>query len=171
MRIASVVLAAGLLSFPGRVHAQADSAKADSAKADSAGIDSNRASKPAPKPAAAPTPVQNVTPRALAAGECPPAAARNDGDALRLFSSPTARGPSARTKPLLKDPTLRGPVTLAFEVDTLGLPDSTSVRLVDGDPYLLSTARSSVARWRYRPAELMPGCRVRARTLETVTFR
>lgn len=59
---------------------------------------------------------------------------------------------------------------LAFEIDTLGRPDSSSVRVVDGDPYLLPTARSSVARWRFRPAELAPGCRVRARVTETVTF-
>jgi len=72
--------------------------------------------------------------------------------------------------PVLRDPSLRGRTTIAFEVDTLGRVDSTTVRIVDGDPYLLPTARSSVARWRFRPAELLPGCRVRARTSETVTF-
>jgi hypothetical protein len=144
-----------------------DSAKAGAARPDSGAADSTRPAKPAPKPAAA---SPSAAPRALAAGECPSASERNQGDALLRFASPSAHGPVAQAKPLLRDPTLRGRTTLAFEVDTLGRADSTTVRIVDGDPYLLPTARSSVARWRFRPAELGPGCRVRARTTATVTF-
>jgi hypothetical protein len=164
------VLALAFLLVPGIVQAQADSARADSAKADSAGVDSLRPAKPAKKPAAAaPAPAAPPS-RSLAAGECPSPAERNDADALRRFQAPTARGPVAVARPLLRDPTLRGRTTLAFEIDTLGRADSSTVRIVDGDPYLLPTARSSAARWRYRPAELMPGCRVRARAVETVVF-
>lgn len=168
MTRATLVALLALALAPTITLAQADSAKADSAKADSANVDSTKTRKPAPKPV--PAPSQIGAPRTLGDGECPPAAARNDADALRRFSSPLARGPVAGAKPVLRDPTLRGRTTLAFEVDTLGRPDSTTVRILDGDPYLLPTARSSVARWRFRPAELMPGCRVRARATETVTF-
>ena len=168
MTRATCLAALALALAPAMAAAQADSAKADSARTDSAHVDSTKTPKPAPKPVAAPAPTG--APRALGAGECPSAADRNDADALRRFSSPLARGPVAGAKPLRRDPTLRGRALLAFEVDTLGRPDSTTVRVVDGDPYLLPTARSSVARWRFRPAELMPGCRVRARVVETATF-
>jgi hypothetical protein len=174
MRTATLVLL--ILLSPVAVQAQADSARrtadsvrADSARGDTVAADSVRPDsqpKKAAPPPAAPEPVV----RTLAAGECPPPGARADGDALHRFSSPQARGPVALSKPLLRDPTLRGRTTLALEVDTLGRADSNSVRIVDGDQYLLPTARSSVARWRFRPAELLPGCRVRARTVETVTF-
>ena len=139
------------------------------APADSAAVDSTQPAPP-PKKATPPAAAPETPARALGVGECPPASARSSGDALRRFSSPTARGPQALAKPLLRDPTLRGRTTLAFEVDTLGRVDSSTVRILDGDTYLLPTARSSVARWRFRPAELLPGCRVRARTTETVSF-
>lgn len=168
------LLLAGSLALvallPTRVAAQADSARADSAKADSANIDSTRADSTRRKSTAPPKTAAAPAPRALGAGECPAAASRVEGDALRRFAAPQARGPVALAKPVLRDPSLRGRATLALEVDTLGRADSATVRIVDGDPYLLPTARSSVARWRFRPAELLPGCRVRARTLETVTF-
>ncbi|HEX5819722.1 MAG TPA: hypothetical protein VFY20_12625 [Gemmatimonadales bacterium] len=156
-----------MLLLPSRGQAQADSARraADSLPADSARADS----QPAPKKAAPPAaPAPAV--RTLGAGECPPAGARAQGDALHRFAAPRARPPVALATPVLRDPSLRGRTTLALEVDTLGRADSTTVRIVDGDPYLLPTARSSVARWRFRPAELLPGCPVRARTIETVTF-
>lgn len=157
-----------LVLSPSLAVAQADSARTDSAKTDSPSSDSTKKAKAAPKPVATPSPIG--APRTLGTGECPPAAARDDADALRRFSSPRAHGPVPGAKPVLRDPTLRGRAVLAFEIDTLGRPDSSSVRVVDGDPYLLPTARSSVARWRFRPAELTPGCRVRARVTETVTF-
>lgn len=171
MKTASVAAVVLLLLLPTRVQAQADSARraADGPPADSAATDSTRPVPPPKK--AAPMPSASEPPaRALGVGECPPASARSTGDALRRFSSPTARGPAVLAKPALRDPTLRGRTTIAFEVDTLGRVDSTTVRIVEGDPYLLPTARSSVARWRFRPAELLPGCPVRARTTETVTF-
>jgi outer membrane biosynthesis protein TonB len=170
MRSASVAAFVLLLLVPARVRAQTDSARraVDSLPADSAAADSTR---PAPPPKkAAPQPTAPEPARALGVGECPPASARATGDALRRFSSPQAHGPVTLARPVLRDPTLRGRTTLAFEVDTLGRVDSTTVRIVDGDPYLLPTARSSVARWRFSPAELLPGCRVRARASETVTF-
>jgi hypothetical protein len=170
MRTASVAAIVLLLLVPARARAQADSARraVDSLPADSAAADSTR---PAPPPKkAAPPPTAPQPARPLGTGECPPASARNDADALRRFASPLAHGPVATAKPVLRDPTLRGRTTLAFEVDTLGRADSTTVRIVDGDPYLLPTARSSMARWRFRPAELQPGCPVRARATETVTF-
>ena len=149
---------------------KAAAAKTDSAKVDSASIDTTRAPRPKPKPTPAPPAEPTVGVRTLAAGECPPAVERATGDALRRFAAPAARGPAVRSRRMLRDPTLRGRATLVFEVDTAGRADSATVSIVDGDPYLLPTARSSVALWRFRPAELLPGCPVRARTMETVTF-
>jgi hypothetical protein len=164
--VALLIVLVSLL--PSRVQAQADSARraADSVAADSAQADS----QPTPKKAAPPPVPPAPAVRTLGAGECPPASARTQGDALRRFAAPQARPPAALAKPVLRDPSLRGRTTLALEVDTLGRADSTTVRILDGDPYLLPTARSSVAKWRFRPAELLPGCPVRARTIETVTF-
>jgi outer membrane biosynthesis protein TonB len=159
------------LLAPASARAQADSARraADSLPGDSVSADSTKPAA-APRKATPPTPTGEAAARPLGVGECPPASARASSDAMRRFSSPQARGPVKLAAPVLRDPTLRGRTTLAFEVDTLGRVDSTTVRIVDGDPYLLPTARSSVARWRFRPAELAPGCRVRARSSETVTF-
>jgi outer membrane biosynthesis protein TonB len=171
MRTATAAAIVLMLLVPARVRAQVDSARraVDSLPRDSAISDSTRPA-PAPKKATPPSPAAEPAARPLGVGECPPASARGAGDAMRRFSSPQARGPVKLATPVLRDPSLRGRTTIAFEVDTLGRVDSTTVRIVDGDPYLLPTARSSVARWRFRPAELLPGCRVRARTTETVTF-
>lgn len=168
MRALDAALIMLVLLLPSRLPAQADSARR---AADSVAADSTRAdSQPKPKKAAPPPVAPAPAVRTLGAGECPPASSRAEGDALRRFAAPLARPPVALAKPVLRDPSLRGRTTLALEVDTLGRADSTSVRILDGDPYLLPTARSSVARWRFRPAELLPGCPVRARTIETVTF-
>ena len=171
MRTVTVAAMLVTLLAPASARAQADSARraVDSLPADSATADSARPAA-APRKATPPAPASEPAARPLGAGECPPASARTTGDAMRRFSSPQARGPVKLATPVLRDPSLRGRTTLAFEVDTLGRVDSTTVRIVEGDPYLLPTARSSVARWRFRPAELLPGCRVRARTTETVTF-
>jgi outer membrane biosynthesis protein TonB len=168
MTAAAIVLA---LLAPRSARAQADSARpaADSLPRDSVTADSTRPAA-APRKATPSVPTGGAAARPLGAGECPPASARASGDAMRRFSSPQSRGPVKLATPVLRDPSLRGRTTLAFEVDTLGRVDSTTVRIVEGDPYLLPTARSSVARWRFRPAELLPGCRVRARSSETVTF-
>jgi outer membrane biosynthesis protein TonB len=171
MRTVTVAAMLVTLLAPATARAQADSARrsVDSLPADSATADSARPAA-APRKATPPTPATEPAARPLGPGECPPASARNGGDAMRRFASPQARGPVKLATPVLRDPSLRGRTTLAFEVDTLGRVDSTTVRIVEGDPYLLPTARSSVARWRFRPAELLPGCRIRARTTETVTF-
>ena len=194
MRLVSAVVIALLLILPTHVLAQADSAprdstrpdsarrdsaRRDSARGDSARPDSARRDSTPPdstrpdsqrKPAARPPAAVEPPVHTLAAGECPSAVERSVGDALRRFAAPQARRPVALAKPVLRDPSLRGRTTIALEVDTLGRADSSTVRIVEGDSYLLPTARSSVARWRFRPAELHPGCRVRARTIETVTF-
>ena len=170
MRSVTVPAIVLMLLAPGHLRAQADSARraVDSLPRDSATADSTRPAA-APRKAVPPSPATEPA-RPLGVGECPPASARVAGDAMRRFSAPQAHGPVKLATPVLRDPSLRGRTTIVFEVDTLGRVDSTTVRIVDGDPYLLPTARSSVARWRFRPAELLPGCRVRARTTETVTF-
>jgi len=184
MRIVPAAVVTALLILPMRAWAQADSARPDSARSDSVGPDSARRDAARPdsvrpdsarpdsqrKPAARPPAAAEPQVHTLAAGECPSAAERAVGDALRRFAAPQARPPVAVAKPVLRDPSLRGRTTIAVEVDTLGRADSSTVRIVEGDAYLLPTARSSVARWRFRPAELHPGCRVRARTIESVTF-
>ena len=179
MRIETVAVITLLMFLPVRARAQADSvrpdsAPRDSARPDSATRDAGRPDSARPdsqrKPAARPPVAAEPPVHTLAAGECPSAVERSVGDALRRFAAPQARRPVALAKPVLKDPSLRGRTTIALEVDTLGRADSSTVRILEGDSYLLPTARSSVVRWRFRPAELHPGCRVRARTVETVTF-
>jgi outer membrane biosynthesis protein TonB len=136
--------------------------RADSAPPDSARRRPRKSAPPAAEPAAAPAPPPP--------GICAPPEQRASAATPWRFDAPDARRPVAVSTPVLRDPTLRGAATLAFEVDTLGRVDTATVRITDGDPYLLPTARASAARWRFRPALLLEGCPVRARASRTVRF-
>ncbi|HEX5634883.1 MAG TPA: energy transducer TonB, partial [Gemmatimonadales bacterium] len=161
-------LGAHPLTAQERAAQRADSAVRDSAgRADSTPADTTRRRRRKPAPAAAETLATPVPPPP---GTCAPPDQRASAATPWRFDGPDARRPVALATPVLRDPTLRGPATLAFEVDTLGRVDTATVRITDGDPYLLPTARASAARWRFRPALLLEGCPVRARASRTVQF-
>ena len=121
MRIAPAAVVTVLLILPMRAWAQADSARPDSARSDSVRPDSARRDGARPdsirpdsarpdsqrKPAARPPAAAEPPVHTLAAGECPSAAERAVGDALRRFAAPQARPPVALAKPVLRDPSLR----------------------------------------------------------------